>query len=63
MIRMSHRGVCVSDFEAADRFYREALGFEEHQDYGVLEGPDMDKTMDCPGCACVRKCSAIPVVR
>lgn len=49
MIRMSHRGVCVSDFEAADRFYREALGFEEHQDYGVLEGPDMDKTMELPG--------------
>ena len=46
---MSHRGVCVSDFEAADRFYREALGFEEHQDYGVLEGPDMDRTMELPG--------------
>lgn len=49
MIRMSHRGVCVSDFDAADRFYKEALGFEEHQDYGIIEGPDMEKTMELPG--------------
>jgi catechol 2,3-dioxygenase-like lactoylglutathione lyase family enzyme len=49
MVKMSHRGVCVSDFEASNRFYREGLGFEEHQDFGVIEGPDMEKTMQLPG--------------
>ncbi len=48
MIRLSHRGICVSDLAASERFYREALGFEEYQDHGVIEGPDMDRTMEMP---------------
>ncbi|OCC24448.1 hypothetical protein MB02_07690 [Croceicoccus estronivorus] len=49
MIRMSHRGICVSDLATAERFYRDALGFEEHLDYGILEGADMERTMELPG--------------
>lgn len=49
MVKMSHRGVCVSDFAASDRFYREGLGFEEHQDFGIIESPDMDRTMELSG--------------
>lgn len=49
MVSLSHRGICVSDFAASDRFYREALDFAEHQDYGIIEGPDMDRTMELEG--------------
>jgi catechol 2,3-dioxygenase-like lactoylglutathione lyase family enzyme len=49
MVRLSHRGVCVSDLAASERFYREALDFVDDQDHGVMEGPDMDKTMQLPG--------------
>lgn len=49
MIRLSHRGICVSDIKASTRFYQEALGFEPYQDHGVIEGPDMEKTMEIPG--------------
>jgi catechol 2,3-dioxygenase-like lactoylglutathione lyase family enzyme len=49
MVTLSHRGVCVSDIAASERFYREALGFEPYQDHGIVEGPDMDKTMQIPG--------------
>ncbi len=48
MVRLSHRGICVSDIAASERFYREALGFEPYQDHGVIEGPDMSKTMEIP---------------
>jgi predicted enzyme related to lactoylglutathione lyase len=40
--------ICVRDLATSDRFYREALDFAEHQDYGVIEGPDMAKTMELP---------------
>jgi catechol 2,3-dioxygenase-like lactoylglutathione lyase family enzyme len=46
---LSHRGICVSDLEASLRFYQEALGFEPYQDHGIVEGPDMDKTMEISG--------------
>ena len=49
MARLSHRGICVSDIATSERFYREALGFEPYQDFGVIEGPDMEKTMELPG--------------
>ena len=49
MVRLSHRGICISDLEASERFYRDALGFVEDQDYGVIEGPDMEQTMEMPG--------------
>jgi catechol 2,3-dioxygenase-like lactoylglutathione lyase family enzyme len=49
MIRLSHRGICVSDLDASGRFYREALGFVDHQDLGVIAGPDMDKTTELSG--------------
>jgi catechol 2,3-dioxygenase-like lactoylglutathione lyase family enzyme len=39
----------VNDIAASERFYREALGFEPYQDHGVIEGPDMAKTMQIPG--------------
>lgn len=48
MVRLSHRGICVSDIAASERFYREALGFEPYQDFGVIEGADMAKTMELP---------------
>lgn len=48
MLRMSHRGICVADLAAADRFYREALGFAPYMDHGVVEGPDMARTMQLP---------------
>ncbi|ANI79393.1 VOC family protein [Sphingobium sp. EP60837] len=49
MVRLSHRGICVNDIAASERFYRDALGFEPYQDHGVIEGPDMAKTMQIPG--------------
>lgn len=49
MVTLSHRGICVSDIEASARFYQDALGFEPYQDHGVIEGPDMEKTMQLPG--------------
>lgn len=49
MARLSHRGICVSDIAASERFYREALGFEPYQDFGVIEGDDMARTMQLPG--------------
>lgn len=47
-MKLSHRGICVSDIAASERFYRDALGFEPYQDHGIIEGPDMDKTMQIP---------------
>lgn len=49
MPKLSHRGICVSDLAASERFYCEALGFEPFQDFGVLEGPEMATTMQLPG--------------
>ena len=49
MVTFSHRGICVSDIAASERFYREALGFEPYQDFGIIEGEDMAKTMELPG--------------
>jgi len=48
MVQLSHRGVCVSDLAASERFYRDALDFADHQDYGLIQGPDMAKTMQLP---------------
>lgn len=49
MPRLSHRGICVADPAASERFYREALDFAPYQDYGIVEGPDMERTMQLPG--------------
>lgn len=49
MVRLSHRGICISDLEVSERFYRDALGFVEDEDYGIIEGPDMDRTMEMTG--------------
>lgn len=49
MVRLSHRGLCVSDLATSERFYRDALDFAEHQDYGIIEGPEMERTMELPG--------------
>jgi catechol 2,3-dioxygenase-like lactoylglutathione lyase family enzyme len=48
MVQLSHRGICVSDIAASERFYRDALDFADHQDYGLIQGPDMAKTMELP---------------
>ncbi|WP_380873373.1 hypothetical protein ACFB49_41090 [Sphingomonas sp. DBB INV C78] len=48
-ITLKHRGICVSDLEASRRFYCEGLGFEPELDYGLIEGPDMDATMELEG--------------
>ena len=48
-MRLSHRGLCVSDLERSAAFYREALDFADYQDHGVVEGADMEKTMQLPG--------------
>lgn len=48
-MRLSHRGICVSDLERSEAFYRQALDFADYQDHGVVEGPDMEKTMQLPG--------------
>ena len=49
MVTLSHRGICVRDIETSARFYQDALGFEPYQDHGIVEGPDMEKTMQLPG--------------
>jgi catechol 2,3-dioxygenase-like lactoylglutathione lyase family enzyme len=49
MVRLSHRGICVSDMARSEHFYREALDFADYQDHGIVAGPDMDKTMQLPG--------------
>lgn len=49
MVKLSHRGICVSDIATSARFYQDALGFEPYQDHGIIEGPDMAKTMQLPG--------------
>jgi catechol 2,3-dioxygenase-like lactoylglutathione lyase family enzyme len=49
MIRLSHRGICVSDMARSEAFYREALDFADYQDHGLIEGYDMEKTMQLPG--------------
>lgn len=48
-ITLSHRGLCVSDLDATRRFYCEGLGFAPHADHGIVEGPDMERTMELPG--------------
>ena len=45
MAILSHRGICVSDLEASTRFYKEALGFLDHADHGVVEGEQMARAM------------------
>ena len=37
-MRLSHRGLCVSDLERSAAFYREALDFADYQDFGAIEG-------------------------
>lgn len=49
MPRLSHRGICVTDLARSERFYREALDFGDYQDHGIVEGPDMERTMELPG--------------
>ena len=51
MLRLSHRGMCISDMARSERFYREALGFVDYQDHGTVSGPDMSKTMQLPDVA------------
>jgi catechol 2,3-dioxygenase-like lactoylglutathione lyase family enzyme len=49
MLRLSHRGICVSDLAASAHFYRDALDFVDDVDHGIIEGPDMARTMQLPG--------------
>jgi catechol 2,3-dioxygenase-like lactoylglutathione lyase family enzyme len=47
MIRLSHRGICVSDLDRSTRFYKEALDFVDHAEFDV-SGPEMSRTMGLP---------------
>ena len=47
-IKFSHRGICISDMARSERFYREALGFVDYQDHGMIAGPEMSKTTQLP---------------
>lgn len=49
MLRLSHRGICVSDIAQSVRFYCEALDFAPYQDHGTVSGPDIEKTMEMVG--------------
>ncbi len=49
MLRLSHRGVCVSDIARSERFYCEALDFAPYQDDGTVSGPDIEQTTELAG--------------
>jgi catechol 2,3-dioxygenase-like lactoylglutathione lyase family enzyme len=48
-MKLKHRGICVSDLDRSTAFYRSALGFEREEDFGILEGPDVERRMQLPG--------------
>lgn len=60
MIRLSHRGICVSDLERSRAFYREVFGFVEANDPGELSGPEMDRTMELTGALVAAPMLALP---
>jgi predicted enzyme related to lactoylglutathione lyase len=47
-IRLSHRGMCVTDFEKSLRFYRDGLGFGAAEHF-ALDDPALDTVMEVPG--------------
>jgi catechol 2,3-dioxygenase-like lactoylglutathione lyase family enzyme len=46
-IRLSHRGLCVSDYDASMRFYCEALDFEQAEHY-AMDDPALEIVMEVP---------------
>ena len=48
-ITLLHRGLCVADIDRSAAFYTAALGFEDLQDLGVLEGPELDRGLQLRG--------------
>jgi catechol 2,3-dioxygenase-like lactoylglutathione lyase family enzyme len=47
-IRLSHRGMCVTDFAASTRFYCDALGFLAGEHF-AMDDPALDTVMEVPG--------------
>ena len=47
-IKLSHRGMCVTDIESSLRFYRDGLGFAV-ADYFSLDDPALGTVMEVPG--------------
>lgn len=49
--RASHVGLCVSDLEAALRFWCDGLGFERAERYDLTSGdlPGLDRALEVPG--------------
>ena len=47
-IRLSHRGVCVSDFRQSLRFYRDGLGFAEAEHF-AMDDPALSSVMEVEG--------------
>ncbi len=47
-IRLSHRGMCVSDIETSARFYAEGLGFAPAEQF-AMDDPALATVMEVPG--------------
>ena len=47
-IKLSHRGICVSDFKQSLRFYRDALGFAEAEHFAMAD-PALSSVMEVEG--------------
>ncbi len=47
-IRLSHRGMCVSDIETSVRFYSEGLGFAPAEQF-AMDDPALSTVMEVPG--------------
>ncbi|MDB5395286.1 MAG: glyoxalase/bleomycin resistance/dioxygenase family protein [Rhodospirillales bacterium] len=47
-IRLSHRGICVSDFKRSLRFYRDGLGFVEAELF-AMNDPALSSVMEVEG--------------
>ena len=47
-IRLSHRGICVSDFAQSLRFYRDGLGFAEAEHF-AMDDPALATVMEIEG--------------
>jgi catechol 2,3-dioxygenase-like lactoylglutathione lyase family enzyme len=47
-IRLSHRGICVSDTEQSLRFYRDAMGFAEAERF-AMDDPALSSVMEVAG--------------
>src|SRR5947209_15631168 len=56
----SHLGICVSYLEKSTRFYEQVLGFKQLASYEL--GPELEGTMETPGCRFTSRMLARPDV-